>query len=368
MREVKERTLLDVFIFFRNLQKALAIYGGAGGTGGDTPVKPKDEQVAELEQLIRDAKLFAKDNGTDLDTVHDGTTLERLAKLKAAREARIFPDETRRKYLAMAGRIERLFKAIGLDERVDPFAKNRDVIKLVAQSIKANIPPPDISQVMQQVEHLLDESIDAHGYVIPEPTRMRASDSVPPVSRRVDLSQIDFDALKAFFDKSKSQRATLNSLQQAATSKVDELVRQNPTRRDLYEKLQTLIEEYNAGSQNVQESFEQLKEFIESLNQEEQRHVKEGLSVEELAIFDLLTKPSVELTKKDRQRVKALSKDLLSKLKADKLVIDWRKKARRKAGVRACIQDVLDALPDAYSDDLYDKKCGQVRPGFRARL
>lgn len=61
-----------------------------------------------------------------------------------------------------------------------------------------------------------------------------------------------------------------------------------------------------------------------------------------------------------RQLVKDLSKELLSKLKADKLVIDWRKKARRKAGVRACIQDVLDALPDTYSDDLYDKKCGQV--------
>jgi type I restriction enzyme, R subunit len=133
---------------------------------------------------------------------------------------------------------------------------------------------------------------------------------------------------------------------------------QNPTRKDLYEKLEALIADYNAGSHNVQESFEQIREFIESLSGEEKRHVQEDLSEEELAIFDLLTKPNVELKKKDRQLVKNLAKGLIAKLKAGELVLDWKKKRQAKARVRRCIEDVLDPLPeDAYSTELYEEKC-----------
>ena len=146
----------------------------------------------------------------------------------------------------------------------------------------------------------------------------------------------------------------------AAKAKVEELMNQNPTRKDLYEKLEALIADYNAGSHNVQESFEQIRDFIQNLNAEETRHVKEGVSEEELAVFDLLTKPNVELTKKDRQLVKSLAKELLAKLKQE-LVIDWRKKRQGKARVRRCIEDVLDPLPaKAYSDELYEEKCGLI--------
>jgi len=357
--------IVDYVGVFQNLQRALATYGGGGGTKtGDSPVRPKEEQLNELEELIRDAKEFASDHGTDVEDISKGELLERLAKIVAAREALIFPDEVRRKFLALAGRIERLFKAIGLDERVTPFLTDRESIKQVANAIRASSESPDISQIMNQVEELLDESIEAEGYVIPESTGPKAlHDSVIPQAgqRRVDLSKIDFDALRAFFESSKRKRATMDQLQGAAKSKVDELMQQNPTRKDLYEKLEKLISEYNAGSQNIQESFEQIKDFIEGLNQEEQRHVKEGLSEEELAVFDLLTKPGFKLSKKDRQLVKDLSKNLLAKLKADKLVIDWRKKSRRKSAVRVCIQDVLDELPeDPYTEEVFDRKCARI--------
>jgi len=357
--------IVDYVGVLRNLQKALATYGGAGGTGPkDSPVQPKEVQLEELETLIKDVKAFALENKVNLSEVNNGEFFERLANIREAREALIYPNEVRRRFLTMAGRIERLFKHIGMDDRVDRFLGERDVIKAVAGSIRANVPPTDISQVMQKVEDLLDESIATEGYVIPETDGPKAiHDSVGPLwgKRRIDLSKLDFDALKAFFDKSKSKRATIDSLQQAAKSKVDQLINENPTRRDLAEKLEELIKDYNEGSHNVQESFEQIRDFIETLSLEEQRHAKEDLTEEELTVFDLLTKPNVELKKKDRQLVKDLAKTLLKKLKEKELVLDWRKKRQGKARVKRCIEDTLDPLPeDAYSDELYEQKCNAI--------
>src|SRR5690606_24381085 len=125
-----------------NLQKALATYGGAGGTGAnDRPVQPKEVQVEELKTLIKEVKEFALEQEVRFSEFHDCEFFEHVAKIREAREALIYPDEVRRKFLTMAGRIERLFKHIGIDDRVHPFLADRDVIKAVAESIRANVPP-----------------------------------------------------------------------------------------------------------------------------------------------------------------------------------------------------------------------------------
>ena len=80
------------------------------------------------------------------------------------------------------------------------------------------------------------------------------------------------------------------------------MVALNRTRVDFLEKFQELIDEYNAGSANVEAIYEQLLKFAQKLNEEEQRHVKEKLTEEELAIFDILTKPRVDITRQGRAR------------------------------------------------------------------
>jgi type I restriction enzyme R subunit len=358
--------IVDYVGVFRNLQKALAIYGGASGGGvkaGDSPVEPKEAQLEELRERIVQAKEFCKEHGVDLDTLRDGKVLERVDKLGKAREALLFPDEVRRKYLAVASRIDRLFKAIGLDEQIEEFVKDRNTIHKLADTIRAATDPPDISAVMAEVEELLDASIGPKGYVIREPKDISLKDDSGLPYRpdhRIDLGRIDFDALAAFFEKNQQPRATIAALQKTAKKKLEELVRNNPTRRDLYDKLEELIDDYNEGSHNVQESFEAIKSFIQGLSEEEARHVKEGCSEEELAIFDILTKPGVELTKPERKQVKDMAKDLLNKLKTDKFTLDWKKSARGRARVRTAILDALEELPEAYSDDLFDAKCEAV--------
>ncbi len=131
----------------------------------------------------------------------------------------------------------------------------------------------------------------------------------------------------------------------------------NRTRLDFLDKFQKMIDEYNAGSKNIEEFFKELVEFAQNLNEEEKRAVSEGLSEEELAIFDLLTKPEPKLTKAEETEVKRVEKELLGKLKKEKLVLDWRKKQQTRAEVLNTIEEMLDALPVIYSKPIYQKKC-----------
>ena len=94
------------------------------------------------------------------------------------------------------------------------------------------------------------------------------------------------------------------------------------------------------------------------MDDEERRGVREGLDEEELAIFDLLCL-DIELAKKERDEVKVIAKELLTKLQ-DVLVIDWRKKQRAKARVQNLIQDILDRLPASFTEELWPVTCDRV--------
>ena len=204
-----------------------------------------------------------------------------------------------------------------------------------------------ISGVMQKIEGVLDRSIATSGYIIKEE------------NQPLGLSKIDFDALRRFFKKA-HKRAELERLRAAITAKLQAMIAVNRTRADFLEKFQELIDEYNAGSANVEAIYEQLVKFAQKLNQEEQRHIKEKLTEEELSIFGILTNPRVDITAKEDREVKKVAKDMLQTLKAEKLVLDWRKRQQSRAMVWLCINEFLDKLPQVYTPELYRAKCEAV--------
>jgi len=135
----------------------------------------------------------------------------------------------------------------------------------------------------------------------------------------------------------------------------------NRTRLDYLERFQRLIAEYNNGAHNVEAMFDELIRFAEGLNGEERRHMSENLTEEELALFDLLTKPDMELNDKEREQVKLGAKSLLERLKQEKLVIDWRKREQTRAAVRQMIEIALDEfLPTPFTKEIFDMKCDRV--------
>jgi type I restriction enzyme R subunit len=139
------------------------------------------------------------------------------------------------------------------------------------------------------------------------------------------------------------------------------MARLNRTRMDYLARLQQLLDDYNSGSINVAIFFDKLVALAKELNAEDQRAISEQLTEEELAIFDLLTRPDPPLTDKEREQVKQVARTLLQTLKREKLMLDWRKKLQTRADVLLTVQKMLDAsLPRAYTPQLYDDKCDRV--------
>ena len=173
----------------------------------------------------------------------------------------------------------------------------------------------------------------------------------------MNLSEIDFDALAERFARSAAKHTEAERLKAEVAQKVRQLVSANPSRASWQEKLQALLDDYNAGSKNIEALFQELLDFARGLTEEEQRHIREGLTEEELALFDILTKPEPELTKAEEAQVKKVCKALLETLKAEKLVLDWRSKPAARADVEIFISDALDKLPKVYDRRLYSEKC-----------
>jgi len=141
-------------------------------------------------------------------------------------------------------------------------------------------------------------------------------------------------------------------------------VQLNPTRTDFLEKVEQLIAAYNAGSLNVDQLLEALLELSASLSSEQQRHIREHLSEEELTVFDILLKPAPALSAAERSKVKAVARELLEQVKA-LLVLNWRAKAASRAQLKLAIEDALDlGLPRAYTPELYQQKCNALFEHF----
>jgi len=80
--------------------------------------------------------------------------------------------------------------------------------------------------------------------------------------------------------------------------------------------------------------------------------LSERLTEEQLAIFDLLMRPAPELSEEEKSQVKRVAEELLTVLKREKLVLDWRKEQNTRAAVRVAVEEVLDRLPDKFTRPL----------------
>jgi len=77
---------------------------------------------------------------------------------------------------------------------------------------------------------------------------------------------------------------------------------------------------------------------------------------DELAVFDILTRPEPKLTKAEEVAVKKIARELLDKLKREKFILDWRLRETAKADVRETIRQELDLLPAVYAREIWDDK------------
>lgn len=182
------------------------------------------------------------------------------------------------------------------------FAPDATCLAAISDAIRAKLHPhpADISEVMGQINVLLDRSIAG----------IQIRDGGTPA---LDLSKIDFAVLAKRFKDSKRKNTDIEVLKAAIRAELEKLIRLNNTRMDFREKFEELIESYNTGSRNIEQLFEELMRLSRNLSEEQQRHVRENMREEELVIFDILTRPAPELSPEERTEVKKIARELLAR-------------------------------------------------------
>lgn len=148
---------MDYAGVFRNLERALAIYGAGGG--GDKPVEDKSALVAALRQALEETRMVCREQEVSLEGIRSADGFARVGLLDDAVEALVASEDTKRRYLDLANSVQRLYQAMLPDPPARAFAAEVTPVHVIAEKIRGLTPPADISQVMQQVEDLLDRSI-----------------------------------------------------------------------------------------------------------------------------------------------------------------------------------------------------------------
>jgi type I restriction enzyme R subunit len=157
---------------------------------------------------------------------------------------------------------------------------------------------------MKALHRIVNEAIRTHG-----------ADEDRATGTQVDLSTIDFEKLRdEFAKKVRPKHATLQDIRQIVGDKLAQMVAQNPQRMDYYKEYQAIIADYNREKDRatVEATFAKLANLASSMDEELQRHVREGLSEDELTLFDLLAKKGISKT--NREKLKQASKELLASL------------------------------------------------------
>jgi type I restriction enzyme R subunit len=235
--------IVDYYGVFRDLQKALAIYG-VDPRGvikpGATPVKPKEEQIGELEKLVQKVDGFFQAKQIVLADIGKAALLDKIRLLDAALDAVLVNEETKREFVELAMQVRKLYQAILPDPRSGQFAEVCSILTVLTEKIRIMAAPADISSVIRKGELLLDQSIKAKRHLIQD--RLQAE-------YRIDLSQVDVAALQKEFQPGK-QHIQIERAKNAIQKRLQRLVLFNRSRIKLMEKFQEMIAQYNGGSVN----------------------------------------------------------------------------------------------------------------------
>ena len=319
--------IVDYNGMLRSLREALAQY--ALGDDGEI-VEPVEERAQALIEAIEATEAHLRRLGFDPATLIGSTGFDRIKGLKAAVEAVYLSDEAKRRFEALAREVFRRFKALLTEPSAYAYAEPHDNIEAIYKKLTERRDTADVTALLKELHRIVNEAI-----------RTQAPGDDQAEGLRFDLSQIDMEKLRDEFAKKVRHKATaIQDIREIIEQKLAEMLARNPSRMDYQQKYEEIVADYNREKDRatVEETFRRLTELMDELDAEQRRAVEEGLSEDELALFDLLKKE--DLGKAERERVKQASRDLLASIKARLEELDrfWEKE-RTKAEIVVLIRD-----------------------------
>jgi len=324
--------IVDYCGILKHLRHALATFAGAepGGEGhAIDPTKPEEDLLADLAEAIALVRDFLAKGGAPFDDVIGRTGFGRNAAIVSCKEIVNENDETRQRFEAMCREVFRKFKACINAPAVNDHRTDRDAIDIIYKSLQRDREQADISDILRTLSEVASEAVT----VQPDTA----------VDRPLyDISRIDFERLKQEFKRSARQRTSVQRLKETVEKKLRRMLARNPLRTNFQRRYEEIVAAYNREKDRptIEQTFEELLDLVQELDQEERRAAREGLDEESLAIFDLLQKSNLSAPK--REQIKQVAVKLLKTLKAEKLCASqWRDKQATRDAVRVAIYDFL---------------------------
>ena len=327
--------IVDYNGMLKSLREALAQYAlGDDGAGGEEIVAPIEERVQALIEAIEATEAHLRGLGFDPVTLIGLTGFTRIKGLKDAVEAVYTNDESKRRFEVLARQVFVRFKALLMEPSAFAYAERHDNIEAIFKKLTERRDTADVTELLKELHRIVNEAI-----------RTQAPGDDQAEGLTFDLSKIDVEKLRDEFAKKMHHKATaLQDIREIVEQKLVQMLARNPSRMDYQQKYEEIVADYNREKDRVtiEETFARLTELIVELDAEQRCAVEEGLSEDELALFDLLKKE--DLGKAARERVKQASRELLASIKARLKNLDrfWEKE-QTKADVKVFILDEVYA-------------------------
>ena len=306
---------------------------------------------------------FLLELGIDIGSiVEEASTLDRLDLLRDAYNIIISNDENKDQFKVLLNTLMNLYEA----SRPEIFEKSWSNEKFSPLSYLYGlfchtIDDEKINRARIRMAQLLDTSVSA------KQAEENDEGLVIHQGKVLDLSKIDVEELKKEIKVAKYKAVEIDDLKAFIEQALQQMLSRNCTRQKFSQRFRNIIDRYNAGGSENEDYYEQLLQLIEDLKSEEKRPEAEGLSEEELEIYDLLI-AGKKLTKEEEQKVKLSAKNLFKKLIAEKtelLVVDWYKDEQPRARVKSAIESSLnDDLPESYDKDIFAAKINLLLTHF----
>ena len=347
--------IVDYVNVFKYMQEALRDY--ADGDDGDYPAKNIDELIDMLNSCIDEGNSFLNGIGVNLDNIiAESDTLDRLNELATAYDTIVDKDDTKNKFKVITNTMVNLYEASKPEIfEMNWFNQYFSALDYLHGLLHNTIDNDKIEAAKKRMAQVLDTSVISNDFDTTDPKFNFGIKG----TKVIDLSKVNIEELKKEIKRSPYKAIEIDDMKAFIEHALEIMINKNCTRIEFSERFKGIIDRYNAGGSENEDYYEQLLQLIEDLKKESTRHSLEGLTEEELELYDLLIKGK-KLTKAEEQKVKLASKNLVTKLQSERndlLVVDWYKDEQPKAKVKHVIEVSLDNdLPDCYDKESFDSK------------
>ena len=295
---------------------------------GDTDIgKAALPKFQEKLEVCRD--LF---HGFDYANFMDGTDLQRSQLIIGGVNFLSDPKEPKKKELFIKeGLLVR--QALSLCRSIVPQNERYEAaffeaVRTMLTRITGNPKHFSLKEINERINELLKQSIKSDGVI----------NLFADVKEGFSLFDPKF---LEEISKMKEKNVAIEILKKLIAEQVSVYRRTNVVKSELFsEKLQRAMNAYLNGMLTNEEVIEELKKMAAEIAAAAASSNQLGLSVEEIAFYDALTKPQAVKDFYDNDQLVAITKELTEMLRSNRTV-DWQKKETARAKMRSMVKRLL---------------------------